>query len=87
MKRRAFLRNSLAVGVGSVIGGGLTGCGQQAAEPQTPMPFVPGQPVPWVNWAGNQSCMPESRFSPASEDELVNVLKSAKGVIVLSTRV
>lgn len=80
MKRRSFLQSSLAVGMGSAFGA-LTGCGPQSSEPQSPVSFAPGQPMPWINWAGNQSCIPNCRFSPASEDELVSTLKSAKGVV------
>ena len=81
MKRRAFLQSSLAVGVGGTLGT-LSGCGgPPSTEPQSPVSFTPGQPLPWINWAGNQSCTPDWRFSPTSEDELVSLLKSAKGVV------
>jgi len=49
-----------------------------AAEPAE---FAPGRPLPWINWAGNQWCRPAHRAAPASEDELVSVLKSAPGVV------
>jgi len=78
MKRRQFIQGSLAIGATATFGG-ITGCGAKSTEPQTPIPFKAGRPIPWVNWAGNQSCMPKWRHAPASEDELVEVLKSAKG--------
>ena len=42
------------------------------------MRFVP-KPVPklWSNWAGNQQCAPAAWERPASEDELVDVVKRA----------
>ena len=80
MKRRTFIRNSLAVGVSGALGT-LVGCGLKSSEPQSPVTFTPGQAMPWINWAGNQSCTPDWRFSPASEDELVAALKSARGVV------
>jgi FAD-linked oxidoreductase len=80
MKRRTFLHNSLALGVGTAVGT-LSGCGSGADEPQSPVTYTPGQSLPWINWAGNQSCTPNWRSAPASEDELVSALKSAKGVV------
>ena len=80
MKRRTFVRNSLAVGVSGAMGG-LIGCDRGGGEPQSPVNFIPGEPMPWINWAGNQSCTPNWRYSPSSEDELVAALKSAKGVV------
>ncbi|MBV1776429.1 FAD-binding protein [Burkholderiaceae bacterium DAT-1] len=77
MPRRQFLQSATAIAAASL----LPGCGQQGTEPQSPVPFTPGKPLPWVNWAGNQSCLPAFRAAPASEDELVSVLKSAKGCI------
>ena len=80
MKRRTFVQNGLAVGVGAALGS-ISACGPKGTEPQSPVSFKPGQPVPWINWAGNQTCMPSWRFSPSSEDELVSALKSAKGIV------
>lgn len=80
MKRRVFLKSSLAVGVSSALGS-LAGCGSGGNEPQSPVIYTPGQPIPWINWAGNQSCTPSWRLAPATEDELVSALKSAKGVV------
>jgi FAD-linked oxidoreductase len=78
MKRRQFIQGSLALGATATFGG-IAGCGATGTEPQTPIPFKAGRPIPWVNWAGNQSCLPKWRHAPASQDELLDVLKSAKG--------
>ncbi len=80
MKRRSFLQNSLTLGVGAALGT-IAGCGPQGSEPQSPVTFMPGQAMPWINWAGNQFCTPNARVAPRSEDELVAALKSAKGVV------
>lgn len=80
MKRRDFVRNAAALGTGAGLG--LTaGCSDTGGEPQSPVPFVPGKPLPWINWAGNAYCYPRSRRSPASTEQVVEVMKSAKGVI------
>ncbi|MFT5711510.1 MAG: FAD-linked oxidoreductase [Halioglobus sp.] len=80
MKRRTFVQSSLALGVGTALGT-LSGCGSGGNAPQSPLTYTPGQKMPWINWAGNQSCTPSWRSAPASEDELVSALKSAKGVV------
>ncbi len=59
----------------------LPACSSVGTEPQAPVKFEPGRPVPWINWAGNQSCYPATRAAPATEAELVDVLKGAKGVV------
>jgi FAD-linked oxidoreductase len=80
MKRRTFLKQSLTVGGAASIGT-ISGCDSQNKQPHAPLPFVPGKALPWTNWAGNQACNPSIRCSPANEDEVVSVLKSAEGVI------
>ncbi len=40
MKRRTFIRNSLAVGVSGALGT-LVGCGLKSSEPQSPVTFTP----------------------------------------------
>jgi len=80
MKRRTFLQSTLAAGVSGALGT-LAACGPSGEVPQSPVTYTPGQAMPWINWAGNHSCMPKWRTSPASEDELVAALKSAKGVV------
>jgi len=79
--RRNFLRTATAAATTLATGGILTGCDRTPGEPQSPVSFAPGKPLPWINWAGNQSCFPTARLAPASEDELVSMLKTAKGVV------
>ncbi|MFT5209726.1 MAG: FAD-linked oxidoreductase [Flavobacterium sp.] len=79
--RRKFLRNALSIAVGGATFG-LTACGTKIGDqPQTPIPFEPGKPLPWINWAGNQSCIPKKRVSPSTDDEVLEVLKNATGTI------
>lgn len=80
MKRRTFLQ--AAAGAGAAAAAGLlAGCGRSEAVPQSPVDFVPGKALPWMNWSGNQSCTPAWRAAPASEAELVDVLARARGVV------
>lgn len=37
--------------------------------------------IPWKNWAGSASCLPENRATPKNTDELVELLKSSEGVV------
>lgn len=80
MKRRQFIQGTMAVGATAAFGG-LTACGSKSTEPHTPIPFKAGRPIPWVNWAGNQSCLPKWRNAPATDDQLIEALKSAKGTV------
>ena len=80
MQRRQFLRQSALLGAGAVVGT-TTGCDQVDTEPQSPISFTPGEPVPWINWAGNEHCYPQWREAPATTEQLVDVMKSARGVI------
>ncbi len=80
MKRRELLRGSLVAGAGAALGA-VGGCGPTGTEPQAPVTFEPGGSLPWINWAGNQSCLPNWRLAPVSEDQLVGVMKSARGVV------
>ncbi len=78
--RRRFLQAGVVGAAASV----LPGCGPipgYGTEPQAPVSFVPGKPVPWINWAGNQSCHPAVRVAPATEAELAATLRGAKGVV------
>lgn len=80
LKRRRLLK----VGAAGAILGMLPGCSPDVngvAQPQTPLPFTPGKPVPWVNWAGNQACLPEQRFAPASEEALIDAIRQSTGII------
>lgn len=75
--RRRFIQ-AAAAGVAASV---LPGCGPTSTEPQSPVTFEPGRPLPWINWAGNQSCHPAVRAVPTTEAELVDVLTGAKGVV------
>jgi FAD-linked oxidoreductase len=43
--------------------------------------FAKGGPIPWRNWAGNQSCLPSARVAPDSEDALQTLLRSGDGAL------
>jgi len=75
--RRSFLYKATALTAAAF----LPGCDQPSTEPQSPVSFTPGKPLPWINWAGTQSCFPKVRHAPESEDELVNLLRQAQGVV------
>ena len=79
--RRDFLKAAGAASATVAATGLLTGCDGFEAEPQSPVVFTPGQNQPGINWAGNQSCYPSARLAPVHEDELVAMLKSAKGAV------
>jgi len=83
--RRDFLRKSatLTAGVtaaGLTTVGGLTGC-SAAQEPQSPVVFEPGKPMPWINWAGNEYCYPSQRLAPTNDEQVADALKQAQGVV------
>lgn len=80
MKRRNFIQGSLALGASASVVG-VSGCVNKGLSPQTPVTFKPGEPMPWINWAGNESCIPKWRHNPSTEDELVAVLKTASGKV------
>ncbi len=73
-------RNLLQAATAGAVGA-LAGCNPWNAEPQSPVAFVPGQPLPWINWAGNQTCTPMVRLAPQTEAELADALKNAQGVV------
>lgn len=77
LDRRAFLRGALlATATGAIAGCRETSAG---AAPEVAMPYVPGEPLPWRNWAGNQACRPAQRVAPETEDAMVALLASADG--------
>ena len=80
MRRRDFVRSTALLGAGATLGT-TAGCGDRGDQPQSPVSFVPGKPVPWINWAGNEYCYPRTRHSPATTQQVVEIMKSAKGVI------
>ncbi len=77
MRRRRFL-GTAAAGAATAL---LPGCGSRSTEPQMPVAYELGKPLPWVNWAGNQSCFPKQRLGPASEAEVVDALRRATGTV------
>jgi len=81
MKRRDFLASSL----GLLATAALPGCDDHGAAnmPKAPVGTGPdGMPlIPWQNWSGYQHCLPAARLAPATEDELVDVLRKARGPI------
>jgi FAD-linked oxidoreductase len=80
LKRRQFIAGAGSAGIGAVLGG-LGGCSADYPAIEVPREFTPGAPVPWTNWAGNQSCLPDLRMAPATEDEVVAALQAARGVV------
>lgn len=79
-QRRAFLKAAAASGAASL----LPGCAPEppwASEPQSPAPYVPGRPLPWVNWAGNVHCTPRQRLAPQNEAEVADLLRAAPGIV------
>lgn len=55
---------------------------QVATLSALPLPLVAAsRPIPWRNWSGSQSCLPEQRFAPANVDELQAIIRQAKGVV------
>ena len=77
ISRRRFLRTAAAGAAASV----LPGCGPATTDTHSLVSFKPGEPLPWINWAANQTCNPSVRVAPASEAELVDVLRNAQGVV------
>ncbi|KEA64103.1 oxidoreductase, FAD-binding [Marinobacterium lacunae] len=76
--RRRFLQGL----AGAATAGLLPGCTKQPFEAAEPaFHYEPGQPIPWMNWAGNQHCYPAHRIAPTGETELVERLKRAKGCV------
>lgn len=78
MDRRRFLKSSLTLGgVGALAG--LTACSRVPTDSTQIAPFSAGKPLPWINWAGNHSCVPKWRYAPNSEAQLIDAMKQAKG--------
>lgn len=77
--RRGFVRGVAA----TAAAGWVPGCGTTTtgAAAETAPPFEPGKPLPWRNWAGNQSCQPAGRASPESEDEMLALLARGQGAL------
>jgi FAD-linked oxidoreductase len=77
LTRRELLRAALAAGVS---GAALAACGRSDERPH-PDAWAPGRPLPWRNWSGIESCTPARRALPASEAELLALLRDAPAPI------
>ncbi|MCP4005520.1 MAG: FAD-binding protein [bacterium] len=80
LTRREFAHAALV----SAAAGLLPACDPATTgpAPESPPEYIPGQPLPWVNWGGNQSCRPRERAAPGSEDELRTLLARSDAGIV-----
>jgi len=77
LSRRAFVRGAVAASAAGLLPGCRPTTTGAADDPS--LDFVPGQPLPWTNWAGNQACRPAARLAPTSEAELAADLASGRG--------
>ncbi|TJY60818.1 FAD-binding protein [Sinimarinibacterium sp. CAU 1509] len=82
MNRREFLAATFS----AALAGGLTACDDHGASEMPKAPVTSVGPdgkrrIPWQNWSGYQHCLPQSRTSPKSEDELAELLKTGAGPI------
>lgn len=59
----------------------LPACSPTEQNVPAAVPYRPGQPLPWINWAANQVCYPRERPVPSTEAELAEVLRRARGVV------
>ena len=77
MKRRHFVPATL----GAL--GSATGCQPDTTGPAESLGFdyARGQPLPWINWAGNQGCVPANRFAPENEEQLLDFLSSTQTAV------
>ena len=71
--RREVLHGALATGAALCLPG-------SRARADTPA-WLDGGPLPWRNWSGFQNCRPAQRLGPASESDLLALLRDASGVI------
>lgn len=79
MGRRSFLRSALAASAAGLWPGCRPTSTGEAKE--VDVPWVPGEPLPWRNWAGTHVCRPAERAAPETEDELVALLERAPAPI------
>ncbi|WP_342251642.1 D-arabinono-1,4-lactone oxidase [Sphingomonas sp. OTU376] len=77
ISRRALLVGGGVVGAGALTAGGLAGrrLWLDREPPEPPLADKAGNLL-WRNWAGTAQSYPARRAAPASEDELVALLKS-----------
>ena len=72
MQRRHFLQLLVSTAIASHL------TGANASERALPAAGEPSQsPLPWRNWSGSQTCLPENRIAPANIDELRHLLQNS----------
>ncbi|MFC3678677.1 D-arabinono-1,4-lactone oxidase [Bacterioplanoides pacificum] len=72
-------RNLLKAAGAGLLAGGTSAC---SSQPQAKAPIgVVGKDgkrvLPWSNWSGNQSCQPNERLVPRSEEQLLDAIRNA----------
>ena len=81
LDRRMLLK---AAGTGAV-GLAVSGCSEELkSEPKAPAGIIgkDGKRVlPWSNWSGNQSCQPNLRLVPKSEEQVMELVKNSSQTI------
>lgn len=75
--RRDWLKGALA----STLAPTLSGCQKLTGDASQAPVFESGKPLPWMNWAGNLSCVPRGRAAPQTEQEVLDVLTQTPGVV------
>ena len=83
LTRREFAQAALAAAAAGLLARGCERRDTRALADD--FPFVPGEPLPWRNWAGNQACRPAARLAPTSEDALRAALAEAGPVRPVGT--
>lgn len=76
LSRRSFLN-----GTASGLALSLAGCSEKVPDRQKLYSFLPGKPLPWINFGGNQICYPKNRIVAKNEEQIVEVMKNTPGVI------
>jgi FAD-linked oxidoreductase len=71
ISRRRFLASSILSSLSALVPEAVLAAGAAVKNGQ----------VPWRNWSGALSSNPKSRLAPASEDELVSMIKQSTGTI------
>ncbi len=82
MKRRQLLTGALGLAATTV----LPGCNDYGASKMPKPPAAATGPdgqklLPWQNWSGYRSCLPEGRAAPETLDQLASFMKAAKGPV------
>ena len=74
-------RRTLLKGLAASAAVPMAGCSPNPASPPLAAPYVPGKPLPWINWGKNHSCYPSQRLAPRNEQQLLQGLTQAKGTV------